>query len=136
MISGFSTTQRHVHGGYDSKNSGSLPVPFNIPNVLHNLLFEDVGIEFDAKQSDVMETLRFSQAALVRMQQKYAQKEQELVAKMLRDSDNKKYKEEYEEMQLDRFEANSYFKELVVVISDLLTREQYAKLLDFSNIPH
>jgi hypothetical protein len=136
MISGFSSTPRHSHGGYDSNHSGVLPVPFNIPNVLHNLLFEDVGLEFDSKQSDILETLRFSQAALVRMQQKYALKEQELVAKMLRDSDNQKYKEEYEEMQLDRFEANSYFKELVVVISDLLTREQYAKLLEFSNIPH
>ena len=134
MISGFSGAMRHSTASYGADHAGGLPIPFNIPNVLHNLLYEDTGIEFDSKQADMIETLRFSQKALVKMQQNYAQKEQELMAKMLRHSDNKEIKEAYDEMQLEMLDATHQFKDLVTVISDLLTREQYGKLMEFSNI--
>lgn len=135
MISGFSSAPRHHIGGYDSGKAGGLPIPFNLPGVLHNLLFEDVGLEFTNKQKDMLETLRFSQNSLVKLQQDYALKGQELVSKMIREPENASYKKEYDEMQLDMLDANQQFKELVIVISDLLTREQYAKLMEFSNIP-
>ena len=63
MITGFSSTSRG-DGSLSSHHlsGGGLPVPFNIPLVLHNLLFEKTGIEFNAKQSDMIETLRFSSA--------------------------------------------------------------------------
>lgn len=134
MITGFSSTPRHSYGSYGSRHVGSLPVPFNIPNVLYNLLFEDIGLEFNAKQSDIVESLRFSYKALLRMQEIYAPKEQEAVANMLRSPDNIKFKEEYDQLQLDVLLANQHFKELVVVLSEILSREQYAKLLEFSNI--
>jgi len=133
MISGFGTSrgpaffQKTKHLG-----DGKLPVPFNIPNVLHNLLFEDVGIEFDNKQKDVMEALSFSYNALQKMGARYAQKEQELLRKILKDPDNKQLKEEQEELQLEKFEAYNQFKDLVITISKLLTKEQYQKLMEFS----
>lgn len=133
MISGFGTSggpifsrqTRHI-------GDGNLPVPFNIPTVLHNLLFEDVGIEFDRKQKDVMEALTFSYNALEKMGTRYAQKEQELLHKILKDPDNKQLKEEQEELQLEKFEAYNQFKDLVITISELLTKEQYEKLMEFS----
>ncbi len=133
MISGFSSMLRHSYGSY-SHHLGSLPVPFNIPKVLYNLLFKDIDLEFDAKQSDIVEALRFSYKALLRMQEIYAPKEQEAVANMLRNPNNIKFKEEYDQIKLDELQANQHFKELVVVLSDLLSREQYAELLEFSNI--
>lgn len=134
MISGFSTTPRHVYGSNNFRYYGGLPVPFNIPNVLHNLLFEDVGLEFDAKQSDMIDAVSFSYKALLRMQQIYAPKEQEAVVNMLKNPDNLKLKEEHDKIQFDVLLANQHFKDLVVVLSELLTRDQYAKLLEFSNI--
>ena len=136
MIRGFGSSARgtsvlHAH----HTGGGGLPIPFNMPIVLHNLLFEGTGIEYDKKQKDMLETLVFSFHALERMQQKYAPKEQELKTKLFHDPDNKKLKEEMEELQLEFFEANHHFKDLVIVISDMLTREQYTQLLEFSNIP-
>lgn len=134
MISGFSSAQRPSYGAYDSSHDGNLPVPFNIPMVLYNLLFEDIDLKFDAKQSDMLEALRFSYKALFKLQEISALKEQEVIANMLRNPDNIKYKEEHNQIQLDLLQANQHFKELVIVMSDLLTREQYAKLLKFCNI--
>jgi len=136
MIRGFGSSSRgqsalqshHVSGG-------GLPIPFNIPSVLHNLLFEDVGIEFDSKQEDMIETLVFSTYALQKMREKYGPKEQELKTKLFHDPDNETLKKEYEELQLDFFDANHHFKDLVTTIGDMLTLEQYTKLLQFSNIP-
>ena len=136
MIRGFGSSSRgqstlqfhHISGG-------GLPIPFNIPIVLHNLLFEDSGIVFDAKQQDMVETLVFSTNALHRMQEKYGPKEQILKRKLFYDPDNKELKKEYEELQLDFFEANHHYKDLVTTIADMLTREQYTQLLEFSNIP-
>ena len=136
MISGFGSSARgtsvlHAH----HTGNGGLPIPFNIPIVLHNLLFEETGIEYDAKQKDILETIVFSFHSLERMNQKYGPKEQELKSKLFHDPDNEKLKEEMEELRLDFFEANHHFKDLVIVISDMLTRDQYTQLLEFSNIP-
>jgi len=136
MISGFSTGS--VNNDYQHsrvKYSSNLPVPFNIPNVLHNLLFEDVGLEFNAKQNDLKETLIFSSKALTKMEERYAKSEAEVRTKILQEPDNKNYVKELEEIQLDRLEAHAHFKDLVIVMSDLLVREQYTKLLAFSGIP-
>jgi len=136
MISGFSgssrnytfTHSRHIGGG-------NLPIPFNIPNVLYNLLFEDFGLVFTRKQEDMRDAVSFSYKAVQRMEQRYAKEEQSLMQKMLQSSDDKVLKDELEELQLDRFQANQHFKELVNVLSDLLDKEQYAKLMSFSGIP-
>jgi len=135
MITGFgsgargdgSLTSHHLSGG-------GLPVPFNIPKVLHNLLYEDTGVEFDPKQMDMIETLRFSTHALSRMNEKYGPRAQELKSQLFGDPDNKELIAEQELLQLDFFEAHQHFKELVIVLSDMLSRQQYAKLLEYSNI--
>ena len=135
MISGFSSTNRNeIRATNSNTGGGNLPIPFNIPNVLYNLLHEDIGLVFDAKQRDIIEALRFSYKALGKMQEKYTLKEQDIMAKMLAEPDNDELKEIHEEIQLDVLQAHSQFKDLVIVISDLLTREQYQKLLKFSNI--
>jgi len=133
MIRGFGSSrgpaffQETVHLG-----DGSLPVPFNIPNILHNLLFADINIKFDAKQEDVMHALRFSYTALQKVGVRYAQKEQELLEKLIADPDSKELKEEQEELQLEKFEAYNQFKDLVITISELLTPQQYQQLMQFS----
>jgi len=135
MISGFSSTNRNeIRATNSNTGGGNLRIPFNIPNVLYNLLHEDIGLVFDAKQRDIIEALRFSYKALGKMQEKYTLKEQDIMAKMLAEPDNDELKEIHEEIQLDVLQAHSQFKDLVIVISDLLTREQYQKLLKFSNI--
>jgi hypothetical protein len=136
MISGFGASRGPAFS-HDIKHlgDGKLPVPFNIPNVLHNLLFENTGIEFDNKQKDVMEALRFSYNALQKMATRYAQKEQELLQKILKDPDNKQLKNEQEELQLEKFEAYNQFKDLVITIAELLTKEQYQTLMEFSKYP-
>ena len=136
MISGFGGGSRqssvHHNGVHFASN---LPVPFNIPAVLHNLLFEDVGIEFDAKQKDMLETLRFSYNSLVKLQASHAQKTQELAQQIQNHPENLALKVEQEDMRLDMLQANYQFKDIVTTMSDLLKREQYEKLLEFSNIP-
>jgi len=136
MISGFGGGSRGESNVVSHHLSGGgLPVPFNIPKVLHNLLFEEIGIEFDAKQNDMLETLRFSSHALNRMNEKYNPKVQELKNMLFKHPDNLELKREQEELQMDFFEANQHFKELVIVLSEILSREQYAVLLKYSNIP-
>ncbi len=125
-------------GGVDysrHQGGGNLPVPFNIPSVLYKLLYEDTGIEFNAKQKDILTTLQFSYKSLGKMEMTYAQKEQDIRAKILEEADNEKYPKELEMLQLERFEANQHFKELVIVLSDLLNKDQYEKLLKYCNIP-
>jgi len=136
MISGFSSNlrddsfihSRHVGGG-------KLPIPFNIPNVLYNLLFEDIGLVFTSKQQDMIDAVSFSYKAVGKMEQKYAQKEQELMHEFIQSSEDNTLKEKLEELHINRFEANQHFKELVIVLSELLEKEQYEKLMTFSGIP-
>jgi len=133
MISGFGSSRGPTFSN-DIKHlgDGNLPVPFNMPKVLHNLLFEETGIEFNAKQKDIMEALRYSYHALQKMGMRYAQKEQELLEKMLQNPDSQEIKEAQEELQLEKFEAYNQFKDLVIIISELLTKEQYQKLMEFT----
>jgi len=133
MISGFGSSRGPTFS-HDIKHlgDGNLPVPFNMPRVLHNLLFEETGIEFNAKQKDIMEALRYSYHALQKMGMRYAQKEQELLEKMLQNPDSQEIKEAQEELQLEKFEAYNQFKDLVIIISELLTKEQYQKLMEFT----
>ena len=136
MISGFGGSVRGETVSYSRhQDAGNLPVPFNIPNVLYKLLYEEIGIEFDAKQQDIIATLQVSYKALGKMEKRYAQLEQDVRAKILQEPDNKKHVKDLEELQLERFEANQHFKELVIVLSDLLHRDQYEKLLKYCNIP-
>ena len=135
MISGFGGGTRLNHAIHDTLHMASnLPVPFNIPKVLYNLLYEDTGIVFDEKQQDVLEALRFSYVSLQKLQSAHAQKREEIQAQMLQDLDNKELKEELEDMKLDMLSANHQFKDMVITISDMLKRQQYEKLLAFSGI--
>jgi hypothetical protein len=135
MISGFGGGARvgHIHPT-SMHFASNLPVPFNMPQVLYNLIFEDVGIEFDAKQKDVLEALRFSYNSLVKLQISYAQKTQDLAQKIQNNPDDTSLKAEQEDMRLDMLQANYQFKDMVATISDMLKREQYEKLLAFSGI--
>jgi len=136
MISGFGGgTRSHIIYSDYHLDGGDFPVPFNIPQVLHNILFEEIGIKFDAKQDDMIEALKFSTNALKKMHEKYYPKELELKTKLFHNPDNIALKKEQEELQLDFFEANQHYKELVIVLSEMLSREQYTQLLNYSNIP-
>jgi len=130
---GLASTARRTNIN-DFDQGGGLPVPFNIPNVLHNLLFEDIDLSFDAKQKDLIEALAYSYKALDRMQTRYALKEQKLLTLIQEDAGNMGLKEAYEDLQLDEMIANHHFKDLVTVVSEALTREQYQKLMKFSGI--
>lgn len=132
-MQGLGSTARMTHT-HDIHQASTLPVPFNIPNVLCNLLFEEIDLEFDNKQKDLIEALTFSYKALGIMQKKYALKEQELRVQMQEDPGNIELKKLYEEIQLDTMMANHQFKDLVGVVSESLTREQYQILMKFSGI--
>ena len=136
MISGFgggsnNYTKHHSQSGHHQ----DLPIPFNIHKVLYNLLYEDIGLEFDNKQEDVISTLRLAFTSLPKQQHIYALKELELKSRIFDEPDNMELKDKYENIQLDRRQAYYDFKNLVILISDMLNREQYEKLLKFSNIP-
>jgi|GEM_PF-3043188 len=136
MISGFGGGTRVNYVHHDSKHTTSgLPVPFNMPNVLHNLLYEETGIVFDLKQKDMLETLRFSHNALIKFQSTQEQRKQEIHKEILHSSNSKELKDELEEMHLDLLQATYQFKDIVNAMADLLKREQYEQLLKFSNIP-
>ena len=124
---GYSNTQTHLGGGF--------PVPFNMPNVLQNLLYGNIDFGFDVKQQDIHTTLKFSYEALQSMLQKSAQQEQILRQKILEDSHNTELLRKLQDMELDRMQATQDFKELLEVMADLLTKEQYEKLLKASNLP-
>lgn len=135
MISGFGGGARvgpvHVEAVHFASN---LPVPFNIPKVLHNLLFEDTGIEFDSKQEDMIHTLRFSYNSLLKLEKNHAQQQELLLQKLYENPNDFATKAALDEMRLDMLQAKYHFKDLVTVMSDLLKREQYEQLLAFSNI--
>jgi len=135
MISGFSgksNNDGYIHA--KPTVASNLPVPFNIAIVLHNLLFEDIDLELDNKQADLKESLVFSHKALAKMNERYAKKEQELRRKIFEEPDNLAHKDALEEMSMDRLEGYNHFKDLVSAMADMLNKQQYAKLLEFSNI--
>ena len=135
MISGFGGPTRAIRPHNHESGGGNLPIPFNIPKVLYNLLFEDIGLEFDPKQQDLIEMLRFSYKALPRMEANFIKKDQELRHSYMEHSNSLQYKERLEELQLDRLQGVADFKDFVTVVSEVLTREQYTKLLEYSGIP-
>ncbi|MEA2072546.1 MAG: hypothetical protein U9O86_03095 [Campylobacterota bacterium] len=67
--------------------------------------------------------------------EKHVPLEDDLRTKLFHDPDNEELKEEFAQLQLDFYEANHHYIDLVTVLSDMLSKEQYAKLLKFSNIP-
>ncbi len=136
MISGFGGGSRNNNTlPAHHLSGGGLPIPFNIPNVLNNLLFEDTGILFDTKQQDMIDTLKFSTNALIKFNEKHALLEEELRRKLFDNPNDEELKKESSLLQLEFYEANHQYIDLVTVFSDMLSREQYAKLLKFSNIP-
>jgi len=135
MISGFGgSSSSYQHDSFYTTHGHDLPIPFNIPKVLYNLLFEDVGIEFDRKQKDFLEVLRFSYTALFKLKEKSAQQEAKLRAKIFEQPDDVDIKEKLEDIQLDRQQAHYDFKNYVILMSDMMDKEQFEKLLKFSNI--
>jgi len=133
---GFGDSGRQTHQNQDSNPlSNTLPVPFNIPIVLQNILYEEIDLSFDAKLLDMLETVRFANKSQKIMQERYALREAQLQNEMLTESDNEMLKLEYEDIQLDRLQASFDFKDLVSALSDMMNREQFEKLLKFSNIP-
>ncbi|MBN2816424.1 MAG: hypothetical protein JXQ67_07040 [Campylobacterales bacterium] len=135
MISIYNVGEKRHSVIDDIHSQNNLPVPFNIPNVLNNLLFEEIGIEFNRMQKDMLETLRFSYNALMKMQSSYIAKTEEFTSKLIKNPDDEQLRKEHQELQLDMLQAQAQFKDIVVAMSELLQREQYEKLLEFSNIP-
>ena len=135
MISGFGgSTSSYHHHYFNTTHARDLPVPFNIAKVLHNLLYEDIGVEFDAKEKDLLDLLRFSFESLAKFEYESSKKEADLKSKIFSEPDNMDIKDEYQDIVLDRQHAHYDFKNLVVLMSDMLNREQFEKLLKFSNI--
>ena len=132
---GFGESGRLTHQNKSSSpSSTALPIPFNIPIVLHNILFNDLDLGFSMKLQDMLETVRFAYNAQKKMQKRYAKREAEIQALLLSDAENLKLKHEYEEIQLDRLQASYDFRDLITALSDMMSREQFEKLLKFSNI--
>ena len=135
MISGFGGSSRMFDHLEQRHMGGGFPVPFNLPNVLHNLLYKEDLLELDAKQKDLHTALRFSYESLDIMLKKYAQMEIEYKTKLLQESQNKDLIAQLENIELDKMDAIQHFKEILEAMAELLTKEQYGKLLKASNLP-
>ena len=136
MIAGFGGGARYqAQHSFSVAHTHALPIPFNIPKVLHNILFEELDLDLNNKQKDIIEAVRFSYTSLLKVQKIYGQKEAELKSRMFSESDNIELKRDYQDIVLDSQQANYDFKSLVTTMSDMLVREQFEKLLKFSNIP-
>ncbi len=135
MIAGFgSSSGSNVEHYFSKKHTLSLPMPFNIPRVLHNLLFEDTAIEFDAKQKDMLEALRFSYIALGKLGEQYELQKSKLKEQILAEPDNTEIKHELEDLKLDKQQANYDFRNLTEIMLELLQKEQIEALLRFSKV--
>ena len=135
MIAGFGNSSgSNVEHFFSTKHTLALPMPFNIPRVLHNLLFEDTAIEFDAKQKDLLETLRFSYIALGNLGEKYKLQKAKLKEQILAQPDNIDLKNELQDLKLDKQQANYDFKNLTEIMLELLQKEQIEALLKFSKV--
>jgi len=134
MISGFSnapTSHLYQHLAFDS----AMPMPFKIPAVLKTLLDPDINLNYTPQQSDLLEALRFSIKAKAKMLDKAAQHEAELLHKMMQEGqDTAKLKEEYDDIQTEKLEANEVFFDLINALAELLDASQYKSLLEYSNI--
>ena len=134
MISGFSnapTSHLYNHLAFDS----SMPMPFKIPAVLQALLDPEIDLDYTPKQSDLIEALRFSFQAKAKMLDKVGRHEAEIVQKMTHEGeDTAKLKEEYDDIQTEKLEANEMFFDLINALADLLDKSQYERLLQYAGI--
>jgi hypothetical protein len=134
MISGFSnaaTTHLYHHLAFNS----AIPMPFKIPAVLKTLLDPDIDLNYTPQQSDLLEALRFSMKAKAKMLDKAAQHEAELLHKMMQEGqDTAKLKEEYDDIQTEKLEANEVFFDLINALAELLDASQYKALLEHADI--
>jgi hypothetical protein len=134
MISGFSNaaiTHLYHHLAFHS----AIPMPFKIPAVLKTLLDPDIDLNYTPQQSDLLEALRFSIKAKAKMLDKAAQHEAELLHKMMQEGqDTAKLKEEYDDIQTEKLEANEVFFDLINALAELLDASQYKALLEYSGI--
>ena len=135
MISGFSGGGGSSYTSQQAHLSGGFVVPFNLPNVLHNLLYADIEFAFSAKQQDLHTMLKFSYESLQNLLQQSATEEQKLSQEILRSPDDVELTHRLQEIRLERMQATQDFKELLDVMAKLLTKEQYEKLLRASNLP-
>lgn len=133
MISGFSNSPTHLfeHLSFDS----SMPMPFKIPAVMQVLLNPEIDLDYTAKQKDLIEAIRFSVNAKVKMFQKVGVRENELRQLMLQEGQNTAaLKEEYDEIQTEKIEASEIFFDLINALADLLEPYQYESLLQKAGI--
>ena len=134
MISGFSnasTSHLYNHFAFDS----SMPMPFKIPIVLKTLLDPEINLNYTLKQLDLIEALRFSFHAKAKMLEKVAQHESKLLHQMTQEGqDTARLKEEYDNIQTEKMEANEIFFDLINALADLLDKSQYEMLLKHAGI--
>jgi len=134
MISGFSNASNsHVvhHLAHDS----AMPMPFKIPIVLETLLDEDLDLDYDQKQKDLLDALRYSFNARVAMIKKVSIRESELLHQMTQaGQDTEKLKDEYADLQTDKMQASEMFFDIMNTFADLLNAQQYEKLLQAAGV--
>jgi len=134
MISGFSnapTNHLYNHLAFDS----SMPMPFKIPAVLKTLLDTEIDLNYTPQQSDLIEALRFSFQARAKMLEKVGHEEAALLHQMTQEGeDTTKLKQEYDEIQTQKLEANEIFFDLINALADLLDKSQYAALLQHAGV--
>lgn len=130
MISGFGASYAEQHSHTHSSLEGSLPLPFNLPNVLNTLLFTDIDLNLDNKQKDILDNLKFAYNSRVKMLERIERREQELMQMMLNGDPEGKARQEHADLQFDKFQGSEAFIDLVNIMADLLTKEQNTKLLE------
>ncbi|MFT7860565.1 MAG: hypothetical protein ABXS93_06485 [Sulfurimonas sp.] len=135
MISGFNNVSSSSTQPHHQHLSSNFPIPFNLPNVLHKFLYEDIDLQLDNKQTDIQTALRVSYEALQKTLEIYAQKEHEYKNNLLEKPNDKESIEKIEDIGLERMNAIQDFKYLLEAMSEALTKEQYGKLLKASNLP-
>jgi len=136
MISGFgssSTAGKHHHFS-DKHHMLALPMPFSIPKVLHNFIFEDIDLKFDLKQQDIYEALKFTYISLIEFTQNFEENIASIKDKIRNEPDNQEIKNELKDIQLEMQEMNFEFKDLLEVMLEMLHREQIEELLRYSKI--
>lgn len=135
MISGFSNVSSGSSQSHHQHLSSGFPVPFNLPNVLRNLLYENIDLQLDNKQKDIHTALHFSYEALQKMLEKYTQEEHEYNSKLMQEPDNKELVEKIENIKLEKMDAVQDFKHILETMAEALNKEQYGKLLKASGLP-
>ena len=135
MIQGFSNNSPNIHSHAHEDFDAAMPMPFKIPIVLATLLDPQTQLDFTQKQEDLMEALRFSYKAKLRLFKKMAVEEQSLLHEMKKENaDLATLKEEYEGLQTHKMEASEVFFDILNALSEDLQAPQYQKLMEMCNI--